>query len=136
MSQKEYEDLCRHTAKLGQYVSAAKDISLSSLLTLDEKLELYNLYEGKYSSKILCEVLGISRGTYLKRIVNHKNPTVCEEHRAAVKERVIEIFDKSRQRYGADKILAVLQQEGVHTSKQMVRSIMKELGIQNFTNEP
>ena len=131
VSQKKYEDLRRHTAKLEQYVSAAKDINLSSLLTLDEKLELYDLHEGKYSSKILCEVLGISRGTYSKRIVNHKNPTVSEEHRAAVKERVIEIFDKSQQRYGSDKILALLQQEGVHTSKQMVRSIMKELGIQS-----
>lgn len=30
-----------------QYVSAAKDINLSSLLTLDEKLELYDLHEGK-----------------------------------------------------------------------------------------
>lgn len=108
VSQKKYEDLRRHTAKLEQYVSAAKDINLSSLLTLDEKLELYDLHEGKYSSKILCEVLGISRGTYSKRIVNHKNPTVSEEHRAAVKERVIEIFDKSQQRYGSDKILALL----------------------------
>ena len=72
VSQKKYEDLRRHTAKLEQYVSAAKDINLSSLLTLDEKLELYDLHEGKYSSKILCEVLGISRGTYSKRIANHK----------------------------------------------------------------
>lgn len=113
VSQKKYEDLRRHTAKLEQYVSAAKDINLSSLLTLDEKLELYDLHEGKYSSKILCEVLGISRGTYSKRIVNHKNPTVSEEHRAAVKERVIEIFDKSQQRYGSDKILALLERHHV-----------------------
>ena len=34
VSQKKYEDLRRHTAKLEQYVSAAKDINLSSLLTL------------------------------------------------------------------------------------------------------
>ena len=72
VSQKKYEDLRRHTAKLEQYVSAAKDINLSSLLTLDEKLELYDLHEGKYSSKILCEVLGISRGTYSKRIVGRR----------------------------------------------------------------
>lgn len=129
VSQKEYEDLRRHAAKLEQYVSAAKDIGLSSLLTLDEKLELYGLYEGKYSAKILCEVLGISRGTYSNRIVNHREPAYVSEHRAEIKERLVEIFDNSQQRYGADKILAVLQQEGFHTSKQMVRSIMKELGI-------
>ena len=132
VSQKDYEDLRRHAAKLEQFVSASKDIGLSYLLTLDEKLELYDIYKGSYSAKLLCEILGISRGTYSNRIVNHKVPTYSTEHRAEVKERVIEIFDKSQQRYGSDKILATLQKEGIHTSKQMVRSIIKELDIQSI----
>lgn len=129
--QKDYEDLRRHSEKLEQIVSAFKELYLCSLLTLDEKLGLYYEYQGKYSSKVLCEVLGLSRGTYSKRIVNHREPSYTAEHRAEVKERLTEIFDNSQQRFGADKLLAVLQKEGFHTSKQTVCSIMKELGLQS-----
>ena len=102
------------------------------MLPLDEKIELFYEYQEKYSAKVLCEVLGISRGTYSNRIVNQKDPVFWSEHRAEIEKRVIEIFDKSQQRFGADKILATLQKEGMHTSKQMVRSIMKQHGIQSI----
>lgn len=129
--QKDYEDLRCHSEKLEQIVSAFKELYLFSLLTLDEKLGLYYEYQGKYSSKVLCEVLGLSRGTYSKRIVNHREPSYTAEHRAEVKERLTEVFDNSQQRFGADKLLAVLQKEDFHTSKQTVCSIMKELGLQS-----
>lgn len=109
--QKDYEDLRRHSEKLEQIVSAFKELYLCSLLTLDEKLGLYYEYQGKYSSKVLCEVLGLSRGTYSKRIVNHREPSYTAEHRAEVKERLTEIFDNSQQHFGADKLLAVLQKK-------------------------
>lgn len=132
MSQKDYADLLRHTKKLEKIVSATKELSLNSLLTLEEKLELFYEYQDQYSSKVLCEVLGISRGTYSNCIVNQKNPVFWSEHRAEIEKRVIEVFDKSQQRFGADKILATLQKEGLHTSKQMVRSIMKQHGIHSI----
>lgn len=132
ITQKDYSDLKRHAEKLESIITAMNDIRLSSMLTLDEKIELFYEYRDKYSAKVLCEVLGISRGTYSNRIMHNREPTYWVNHREEIKRHIIKIYDKSQQRFGSDKILAILQKEGLHTSKQLVCSIMKELGIRSI----
>ncbi len=42
---------------------------------------------------------------------------------------VQQIFDDSKQRYGAEKIRVVLAESGIHVGKERVRKIMKELNL-------
>lgn len=93
ITQKDYSDLKRHAEKLESIVTAMNDIRLSSMLTLDEKIELFYEYQDKYSAKVLCEVLGISRGTYSNRIMHNSEPTYWVNHREEIKRHIIKIYD-------------------------------------------
>lgn len=102
--------------------------------TLKDKLnELEKLY-GQYSVHVLCDALDVPRGTfynYIKR--NKRDDTYYAKHREELRLKIQEIFDESRQIYGSDKILAVLQREGYHTSKKMVLELMRDIGLNIFT---
>ncbi len=42
---------------------------------------------------------------------------------------VKQIFDDSKQRYGAEKIRVILGENGIHVGKERIRKIMNELGL-------
>ena len=42
-------------------------------------------------------------------------------------------FDESNQRFGANKIAAVLSAQGISTSPKYVRELMQEMGLQSIT---
>ena len=50
-----------------------------------------------------------------------------------MKEHIKEIFDKSQQRFGANKIAAVLSTQGIPVSPKYVRDLMQEMGLQSIT---
>lgn len=45
---------------------------------------------------------------------------------------VQQVFDDSRQRYGAEKIRAVLTENGIKAGKKRIRAIMQELGLESI----
>lgn len=46
--------------------------------------------------------------------------------------KVQQIFDDSRQRYGAEKIRVILAEGGIRTSAKRISSIMQELGLKSI----
>ena len=50
-----------------------------------------------------------------------------------MKEHIKVAFDESNQRFGAIKIAAVLSAQGISTSPQYVRELMREMGLQSIT---
>lgn len=96
------------------------------------KTRLYELEKlhGQFSVYVLCEALCVDRGTFYNHILrNRKEDTSYKKHREDISKLVLEIFDKSRQIYGATKIANVLKARGTATSSKYVRTIMKELGL-------
>jgi putative transposase len=75
---------------------------------------------------------GRQDGAGVHRPGGYKNPTVNERHSKEIRERVKAVFEQSEQRYGADKILAVLEEDGIPTSKRLVSRIMREEGLQSI----
>lgn len=70
---------------------------------------------------MFCEALQVPRGTFYNHIFRNKRQNNsyrkrCDELRIQVQR----VYDESRQIYGAEKIAAVLKQEGIYTSKEMV----------------
>ena len=94
--------------------------------------ELEKLY-GKYSVRVLCDALNVDRGTFYNHVLrNKKADTSYARRRLELSDAVREVYEESRGLFGSDKILSILQTKGYQTSKQMVRQLMKEMGLKSF----
>lgn len=78
--------------------------------------------------------LGVSRSGYLA-FLKHK-PSASEQRRNSIKKRILEIYDDSKQNYGAPKIARILQASGERISERTVGKYMKEMGIRAQWSKP
>lgn len=119
--------------KLEQKVKILQKENCTASAPLQEKLqELAKLY-GQYSVHALCEALCVSRGTFYNHIFRRKEVTAYDKRRAEMKEHIKTVFDESQQRFGANKIAAILSAQGISTSPKYVRDLMQEMGLQSIT---
>lgn len=70
---------------------------LEILARLHEQFEQYSVHE-------LCEALNVSRGTFYNHIFRKADRTKYIEEQQLLMLQVKQIFDDSKQRYGAEKI--------------------------------
>ena len=95
----------------------------------DKLYELEKLY-GKYSVHVLCDSLEVSRGTFYNHIFrNKKENTLAAKRREELRPVIKEIFDSSKQIYGAKKITAVLKSKGYKISEHLVSELMFEMNL-------
>lgn len=132
-TQKDYTDLKRHTEKLENILQILRQADCTPNAPLDDRLAAFDRLKGQYSDRTLCEALNISRSTYHKRIVKGDHPTVYEAHRKEVMDQIRIIHENSEQRFGADKILALLRRSGISSSKKYVLSLMHEMGLESIS---
>lgn len=95
---------------------------LEILAKLHEQFEQYSVHE-------LCEALNISRGTFYNHIFRRADRTEYLQKQQELMMQVQQIFDDSRQRFGAEKIRAILAENGICVGKKRIRQIMQELGL-------
>ena len=83
--------------------------------------------EKLYSIRLMCEVLGLNRGSYR----SWKNPVVTEKKKRKIlmQKRITSIFFTYKQRYGCVRIAIVLKNSGYEISSSTVYEYMKELGL-------
>ena len=112
-------------------------IRLSNLLAevpLKKRLDiLEDLHEGfeQYNVHELCEALDVARGTFYNHIFRRADRTKYQEEQQALMLQVQQIFDDSKQRFGAEKIRVILSENGIHVGKKRIRQIMQELGLES-----
>ena len=108
-------------------------VNCTASAPLQEKLqELTKLY-GQYSVHALCKALCVSRGTFYNHIFRRKEVTAYDKRKAEMKEHIKAVFDESQQRFGANKIAAVLSEQGISASPKYVRELMQEMGLQSIS---
>lgn len=133
VSQQEFIKMKQRIQKLEQKVEILQKVGCTASAPLQEKLqELSKLY-GQYSVHALCEALCVSRGTFYNHIFRRKEVTAYDKRRAEMKEYIKAAFDESYQRFGANKIAAVLSSQGMPVSPKYVRDLMQEMGLQSIT---
>ena len=71
----------------------------------------------------ILKKLGVSRSGY--HAWRKRAPSNTEMRRAALKEKIQEIYDESHQNYGAPKITAELQKSGERVSEKTVGNYMR-----------
>lgn len=77
--------------------------------------------------RLLCRVMQVSRSAYYDYV--RSKSYVLSSEKAAVGERVKNVFNQHRRRYGARRIAAQLKAEGVRVGRFCVRSQMRRLGL-------
>ena len=96
-------------------------------LEVAEKAEAARKAKRRVSVSGMLKILGVSRAGYnawLKHV-----PSNAEKRREAVKAKIKDIYDKSKQNYGAPKITQVLRKTGETISERTVGQYMKQMGI-------
>lgn len=75
----------------------------------------------------MLKKLGVSRSGYRAFLNRKVSPT--RQRKEAIKEKIREIYDKSKQNYGAPKITVELRRSGEVIAERTVGKYMREMGI-------
>ena len=103
---------------------------------LQQKLYAAEKLSVEYSVHMICDALDISRGTYYNHILrNKRDNTWYAKRREALRIQIQEVFDENSQIFGARKIAAILRNKGVKVSDEMVRELMKDMGLVSIRQE-
>ena len=103
---------------------------------LKQKLYAAEKLSGEYSVHMICDALDISRGTYYNHILrNKRDNTWYAKRREALRIQIQEVFDENSQIFGARKIATILRNKGVKVSDEMVRELMKDMGLVSIRQE-
>ncbi len=96
-------------------------------LEVTEKTEAARKAGHRVSVSGMLKFLGVSRSGY--RAWLHHVPSDAQKRREAVKEKIQDIYDESKQNYGAPKITAELRKSGEVISERTVGTYMRQMGI-------
>lgn len=119
-------------ARLENMVDILKSVGGIEDIPLRKKLYLAERFYNEYSVHLICETLDIPRGTFYNHILrNKKDNTWYAKRKEELRIRIQEIYYENRQIFGADKIAAIMKNEGIAVSTEMVRKLMREMGIGN-----
>lgn len=131
----DYNRLLRQHARLDYILQIIRLSGIIDAVLVQKRLEiLVKLHEqfNQYNAHDFCEALAVSRGTFYKHIFRKADRTKYLEEQQAVKLRIQQIFDDSKQRYGAEKIRVTLAENGIKVGTKRIRSIMQELGLESI----
>ena len=129
-SLKNFRIMVNKISRLEGIIEILQKVNCTVSSPLEEKLpameELYN----QYSVHMLCDALQVPRGTFYNYIFrNKRDNTWYAKRREELRIRIQEIYDESNQIFGAGKIAAVMKEEGWQVSQEMVRKLMREMGL-------
>lgn len=103
-------------------------------LEVSEKTETAKKVGRRVSVSGMLKFLGVSRSGYHAWL--HRVPSDTEKRRKAVKTKIQDIYDDSKQNYGAPKIAAELRKTGEVISERTVGTYMRQMGIRAQWSKP
>ena len=130
VSLKNFRMLENKAKRLEGIISILQTVNCTAQSPLGVRLnEIEKLY-GQYSVHMLCDALCVDRGTFYNHIKrNKRDHTWYAERKEYLRIKIRQIYDDNKQIFGAGKITAVLKEQGEHVSEEMVRSLMRDMGL-------
>lgn len=130
MTPREFEFLRRRVENLEALVAVFRLADCTLSAPLQQKLVSLEKLHGQFSVHVLCEALEVPRGTFYNHLYrNKRGDSAAAKRREELRVQIREIFDESRQLFGAGKIRAVLIERGRTVSEKLVVELMREMGI-------
>lgn len=128
--------LARKVQRLEGIIEILQTVNCTANAPLQDRLAELELLYGKYNVHMLCDALKVSRGTFYNHMLrNKRDNTWYAKRREMLRLRIQEIYDESRQIFGAAKITAVLKDEGYRISVTMVRELMRDMGLTSIRQD-
>ncbi|MDN6345314.1 MAG: IS3 family transposase [Tetragenococcus koreensis] len=112
----------RELRKENTQLKMENDILKQAALIFGRKLEVIKQNKHKYSISAMCQVLGISRGSYYYEVKKKASE-------ADLEQAIIEEFAKSRNSYGTRKLKIELAKRGFTVSRRRIGRIMKKFNL-------
>jgi transposase InsO family protein len=97
-----------------------------------ERERLYRFIEAEamsFAVVALCRVCGVSRSAYYGWRARGDGPEEATVAEAYLANRIYDVWRRSRRRYGAPRVTAALQRQGVAVNEKRVARLMGEVGI-------
>ena len=133
---RDYRILENRVKHLQDVIHIIHNIECSVNDPLRVKLNAIESLQEKYSVNLLCEALNVPRGTFYNHILRNKRTHAWyAKRREALREKIQQVYDESNQIFGANKIVAVLQTQGIRTSFRTVRKLMQDMGISSIRTD-
>ena len=132
---KSYRQLKEHAQRLEGILEILKTCGCAPHDPLAVKLKVSErlYHEDKYSVRMICEALDIPRGTFYNHIFrNKRGESSYEKRKEELRICIRQVYEDSNQIFGSPKIAAVLQSEGIKVSKEYVRQLMREMGLESI----
>ena len=120
----------RHLEKLSLELKVLRQCPCGINASIDEKMAAIASLGNKYSIHVLCDALGLPRGTYYNRKRREGMLTSYELNDEAIKPLIEKIFLDSKRRFGRKPIHHKLSDMGYHVSEKRIARLMKEMGLE------
>lgn len=131
---KDYDSLLRRCEKQEQMIAVLKSAGCVASAPLQEKLNALEKLYGQYSVHVLCDALDVARGTFYNHIKrNKRSNSSYAKHREELRVLIQQVFEESRQTFGAEKICAILHERGHVAGVKLVAELMREMGLSSVT---
>jgi putative transposase len=85
-------------------------------------------HQARWGVEPICRALQIAPSSYYAAV--HRPPSARRQRDAVLKDAIRRVWDAHRQVYGADKVWAQLNREGIRVARCTVERLMRELGLQ------
>jgi Transposase and inactivated derivatives len=134
----ELNALLRQKQRAEHLLEIIKLSNAISNIPLQRKLEiLADLHDkfNQYSIHELCDALDVARGTFYNHIFRRADRSKYLQEQAELTLQVQQIFDDSKQRFGAEKIRIILAEHDIRVGKRRVQDIMNELGLRSIRGD-
>lgn len=111
----DYNKLKMHCDKLEKIVAILKSAGCTVDAPLRTRYEVIKNMSDSYSVSSLCSALNVAKGSYYNHILRNKNEnTLIAKRRAELTPVIEQIYNDSKQIYGAGNIHAIMNDRGYH----------------------
>lgn len=125
----DYNKLKMHCEKLENIIKILKTCGCPVDAPLCRRYEVIKELSPSYSITTLCDALNIAKGSYYNHILRNKNEDTLAARRIKELTPIVEqIFNDSKQTFGASKVAAIMNDRGYKTTEKTVGKIMRENG--------
>ena len=129
LDRRDYIKLKMHCEKLENIIQILKTCGCTVDAPLKQRYEVIKELSSVYSIATLCNALNVSKGSYYNHIFRNKNEdTLLAKRIKELTSVVEEIYNDSKQTFGAGKIAAIMNDRGYKTTEKTIGKIMRENG--------
>lgn len=124
-----YSKLYNDFEKISLELTIYKELNCLPTMERIDRLDAIEKHADTFPIKTMCRILNIDSSTALNHIKRRVKKTKYEINDELLTPLVLDIFNKSKQRFGSNKIADVLKKEGHIASRKKVKTLMNKLNI-------